>query len=39
LYGDYESGNVGVPFPCNEIKLVDVPGKLLFVLYSFYISN
>jgi len=25
LTGDYESGNVGVPFPCNEIKLVDIP--------------
>jgi len=26
LVGDYDSGNVGSPVPCNEIKLVDVPG-------------
>ncbi|KAI9322325.1 hypothetical protein BX666DRAFT_2017021 [Dichotomocladium elegans] len=23
--GEYLSGHIGVPFPCNEIKLVDVP--------------
>jgi long-chain acyl-CoA synthetase len=25
ITGDYDSGHVGTPFPCNEIKLVDVP--------------
>lgn len=23
--GDYSIGHVGVPFPCNDVKLVDVP--------------
>ncbi|KAI9149871.1 medium-chain fatty acid-CoA ligase faa2 [Blastocladiella emersonii ATCC 22665] len=23
--GDYEAGHVGVPLPCNEVKLIDVP--------------
>ena len=27
LNGDYEAGHVGVPVPCNDIKLVDVPGR------------
>jgi long-chain acyl-CoA synthetase len=27
-------GNVGVPLPCNEVKLVDVPGTALLCLFG-----